>query len=181
MAKFTLRIFPDPVLRGKAKQVKDLAGMTDTVADMARAMYESGGVGLAAPQVGLSLRLFVIDVGCGLREFVNPRILSRSRAKLKMSEGCLSVPGVNITVTRPGSVKVMAQNGRGEFFTEEFEGMAARAIQHENDHLDGKLIIDYLDPVRYFITARRFRAARGGKKRTCEVVCNDGKRAPRCA
>ena len=180
MTKLTLRIFPDPVLRGKAKQVKDFAGMQDTVANMARTMYESGGVGLAAPQVGSSLRLFVIDVGCGLREFVNPRILSRSRAKLKMDEGCLSVPGVNITVIRPGRVKVMAQNARGEFFTEEFEGMAARAIQHENDHLDGKLIVDYLDPIRYFLTARRFRST-VRKKRTCEVVCNDGKRAPRCA
>lgn len=181
MTKFTLRIFPDPVLRGKAKQVKDFSGMRDMVVNMARTMYECGGVGLAAPQVGLSLRLFVIDVGCGLREFINPRILSRSRAKLKMDEGCLSVPGVNVAVTRPGRVKVMAQNGTGEFFTEEFEGMAARAIQHENDHLDGKLIVDYLDPVRYFLAARRFKAVSGAKKRTCEVACNDGKRTPRCA
>ncbi len=180
MSKLTLRIFPDPALRGKAKQVKDFSGVADTIGDMARIMNACGGIGLAAPQIGISLRLLIIDVGCGLREFVNPRILSRSRSKSKMDEGCLSVPGVNVTVTRPERIKVMAQNAMGVFFTEEFDGLAAKAVQHENDHLDGKLILDYLDPVRYFLMARRFRSLGAGTKKTCEVVCNDGKRSSGC-
>ena len=175
MVKLTLRIFPDPVLRDKAKQVKDFSGIADTVANMERTMNTCGGIGLAAPQVGLNLRLFIIDVGCGLKEFINPRLLSRSRAKSKMDEGCLSVPGVNVSVTRPERVKVMAQNAKGEFFTAEFDGLVAKAVQHENDHLDGKLILDYLDPVRYFLMARRFRLRGTGAKKTCEVVCDDGK------
>jgi len=182
MGSLKIRIFPDPVLRLKASSVADFDGVAGTLRAMAETMYASSGIGLAAPQVGISLRMLVIDAGDGLREFVNPHIISRSSAKSKMEEGCLSVPGVGVVVSRPARIKVKAQNAKGELFTEEFDGLAARAIQHEADHLSGKLILDYLDPVRYFLTARKFRAKGGlSLKRTCEVVCNDGKRHTRRA
>lgn len=173
----TMRIFPDPILRAKAKEIKDARAFADIVREMAETMYVSKGIGLAAPQVGISLRLFVVDVGAGLREFINPQIIYRSRARSRMEEGCLSVPGVNVTVSRPIKIKVRATDVTGASFTEEFEGLEARAIQHENDHLNGKMILDYLDPVRQFITSRRLKKKNHTEtKRTCEVVCDDRKR-----
>lgn len=177
MGTLKLSIFPDPVLRRKAAKIEGFGTLAEVVKEMAGIMYSSKGIGLAAPQVGLSVRLFVIDVGDGLREFINPQITERWGRKIKMEEGCLSVPGVGVVVKRPDRIRVRARDAKGGLFTEEFEGLAARAIQHENDHLNGKLIIDYLDPVRYFITARKFKTSRGGQKaNTCEVTCNDRKR-----
>lgn len=177
MGKLQLRIFPDPALRKKAVKIERFGTTAETVKEMARIMYASKGIGLAAPQVGLSIRLFIIDVGDGLREFIDPQITIKPGKITKMEEGCLSVPGVGVVVKRPQRIRVRAQNAEGGFFAEEFEGLAARAIQHENDHLNGKLIIDYLDPVRHFIAARRFRTSRDGRKSTtCEVTCYDRKR-----
>jgi peptide deformylase len=177
MGSLKLRIFPDPVLRVKAKDVEDFKGIGTLVKEMAGIMYESNGIGLAAPQVGVSKRILIIDVGDGLREFINPRITQRAAKKTKMEEGCLSVPGVGVTVWRPERIKLKAFDADGEPFTEEYKGLAARAVQHECDHLDGKVILDYLDPVRYFITARKFKTpAKTRKGKTCEVACNDGKR-----
>ncbi len=177
MGTLQLRTFPDPVLRKKAVKIEEFGTLAETVEEMARIMYASKGIGLAAPQVGLSIKLFVIDVGNGLRAFLNPQITVKPGKRTKMEEGCLSVPAVGVVVKRPDRIKVKAQSMEGDLFTEEFEGLAARAIQHENDHLNGKLIIDYLDPVRYFMASRKFKASRGGRKaNTCEVTCNDRKR-----
>lgn len=177
MCSLKLRIFPDPVLRAKAKDVEDFMGIGTLVKEMAELMYVSNGIGLAAPQVGVSKRVLIIDVGDGLREFINPKITQRAAKKTKMEEGCLSVPGVGVTVWRPERIKVKALDANGAAFTEEFKGLAARAIQHEYDHLEGKVILDYLDPLRYFITARKFKGRNKARKgKTCEVACNDGKR-----
>jgi peptide deformylase len=112
--------------------------------DMADTMYQANGVGLAAPQVGIQRRLVVIDVGEGLIEFVNPEITS-AQGECSLVEGCLSVPGRQGMVTRPEKVSVKAQDKTGKPFTLEAEGLLARAIQHELDHLDGVLYVDKMD------------------------------------
>lgn len=112
--------------------------------DMADTMYQADGVGLAAPQVGIARRLVVVDVGEGLIEFVNPEITD-SQGECGAPEGCLSVPGRRGYVIRPEKVTVRAQNKDGKFFTLQADGLLARCIQHEIDHLDGILYVDKMD------------------------------------
>ena len=104
-------------------------------------MYETCGVGLAAPQIGILKRIVVIDIGEGLIEFINPEIVS-VEGNIKDTEGCLSVPGKYGYVVRPAKVKATALNRDGEKFTIEGEGMLAKAICHELDHLDGIVFVD---------------------------------------
>ena len=109
--------------------------------DMAETMYHANGVGLAAPQVGILRRIVVMDVGDGLLELINPVILS-AKGRQTGNEGCLSVPGLTGTVTRPNKVRVRAQDRHGEWFEVEGTELAARCFCHEIDHLDGKLYVD---------------------------------------
>ena len=110
--------------------------------DMAETMYKADGVGLAAPQVGILRRYCVIDVGDGIIELINPVITEKSGSQTG-EEGCLSIPNNHATVTRPMKVSVRAQNRYGENITVTGEGLLARALCHEIDHLDGVLYIDY--------------------------------------
>ena len=110
--------------------------------DMAETMYKAEGVGLAAPQVGILRRYCVIDVGDGIIELINPVITETSGSQTG-EEGCLSIPNNHATVTRPMKVSVRAQNRYGENITVTGEGLLARALCHEIDHLDGVLYIDY--------------------------------------
>ena len=115
--------------------------------DMAETMYKAEGVGLAAPQVGILRRVVVIDAGDesdGLVELINPEIIETEGEQCGR-EGCLSLPGRQAIVTRPRKVKVRAQDRKGEWFEREAEGLFARAICHELDHLDGRLYIDVMD------------------------------------
>ena len=112
--------------------------------DMADTMYKADGVGLAAPQVGILRRVVVIDVGDGLVELVNPEIIA-SEGEQGGSEGCLSIPGKRGYVVRPERVTVKAQDRKGKPLELKAEGLFARAICHELDHLDGKLYIDIMD------------------------------------
>ena len=109
--------------------------------DMAETMYKAEGVGLAGPQVGMLRRVFVIDVGDGILEFINPEILETA-GEQNGAEGCLSFPGEYGLVERPNYVKVRAQNRNGEWFEMEGEALFARAVCHENDHLDGVVFKD---------------------------------------
>ena len=146
MAIRNIRINGDEVLRKKCKDVTEITPRTlKLIKDMADTMYEADGVGLAAPQVGILQRIFVIDVfdDYGLRVFINPEILEVSGSQVG-EEGCLSVPGEAAEVERPNYVKVKALNEKGEEFILEGTELLARAILHENDHLNGKLFIDYL-------------------------------------
>ncbi|MBQ6820141.1 MAG: peptide deformylase [Clostridium sp.] len=146
MAIRKIRINGDEVLRKKCKDVTEITPRTlKLIKDMADTMYEADGVGLAAPQVGILQRIFVIDVfdDYGLRVFINPEILEVSGSQVG-EEGCLSVPGESAEVDRPNYVKVKAFNEKGEEFILEATELLARAILHENDHLNGKLFIDYL-------------------------------------
>ena len=136
----------EPVLRKKAKVVEKFdQKLIDLLEDMADTMYEADGVGLAAPQVGILQRIFVIDVydDYGLRVFINPEILEVSGSQIG-EEGCLSIPNEFEDVERPNYVKVKALNEKGEEFILEGTELLARAILHENDHLEGKLFIDYI-------------------------------------
>ncbi len=129
-------------LHKKCRPVTDFnQKLCDLLDDMAQTMYKAEGVGLAAPQVGMLRRLFVIDVGNGILEFINPEILETS-GEQNGAEGCLSFPGEYGLVERPNHVKVRAQNRKGEWFEMEGDALFARAVCHEYDHLDGIVFKD---------------------------------------
>ncbi len=134
------------VLREKAKPVETFdQALEDTVRQMIVLMREKKGVGLAAPQVGISRRFFVTEaVDDRPRVFVNPEIIETSQETVNGEEGCLSLPGVWANVARPYSVKVQAQDTTGKIFHLNAEGWLARIILHENDHLNGLLFVDRL-------------------------------------
>ncbi len=132
----------DPILRKKCRTVDEVTPRILTLLDdMADTLYDSGGVGLAAPQVGVLRRLVVIDTGDGLIELINPEICS-SDGEQTDAEGCLSYPGRYGMVTRPNHVTVRAQNREGKSFEISGDALLARAFCHEIDHLDGKLFMD---------------------------------------
>ncbi len=150
MAIRNIRELGDPCLRKICKPVKDVNLRTKTlIGDMFDTMYEANGVGLAAPQVGILKRIFVVDVGDEEGNsvpyvFINPEILDRDGIQAGY-EGCLSVPGKSGMVTRPNRIKVRAFNEKMEVFEMEAEGMLARCILHENDHLNGIVYVDKVD------------------------------------
>jgi peptide deformylase len=134
--------FPNPILRQKAKPVKKVTpGISKLIADMIETMHAAPGVGLAAPQVNKSLQVIVIDIGEGAIGLVNPQILERSGQQV-FTEGCLCLPGVEAPVERASFVKVAALNAQGEKGVIEAQGFLATVLQHEIDHLDGKVFID---------------------------------------
>lgn len=141
----------DPALTKVCRKVEKFDQKLETlIEDMFETMYDGEGVGLAAPQVGILRRIFVIDIGDGVKlEFVNPTIIKTS-GKQEGSEGCLSCPGEFGITERPMYVTVNAQNRCGDQFTINAEGLLAKAICHENDHLDGILfkehVIRKIDP-----------------------------------
>lgn len=138
-----IRIYPDPVLRQKAKPVSKITPeIQRTFKEMAAAMYVAQGVGLAAPQVGISKQLIILDVGQGLVCLANPRIVKRSGTS-KLEEGCLSFPGISVTVKRSAHVVVEAVDENDNSITVIGKGLLAHVLQHEIDHLHGKVIIDY--------------------------------------
>jgi peptide deformylase len=146
--------YPDKRLRNPGQPVTrfdpELRALVD---DMAETMYAAPGVGLAAPQIGVPLRLFVIDVAASedvpsqLRTFINPEIAETNGEK-SGEEGCLSFPGIHEQIKRAERVKVRAQDLDGNPFELEAEGLLAVAIQHEHDHLEGKLMVDHLSLLR---------------------------------
>ncbi|MBA2133559.1 peptide deformylase [Capillibacterium thermochitinicola] len=137
---------PNPLLRQKAKPVKKITKRIKKLTqNMLETMYAADGVGLAGPQVGVSERIIVIDVGDGPIVLVNPEIVSATGEERDV-EGCLSIPGRNGYVTRAAKVKVAGVDLEGRRVELVGEGLLARAFQHEIDHLDGILFIDYLSP-----------------------------------
>ena len=146
MALRTIREIGDDVLVKNCKEVKELTPRRqELVEDMFETMYESNGVGLAAPQVGILKRIFVIDVtGEDPMVFINPEILETSGEQTGY-EGCLSVPGKSGIVTRANYVKAKATDLDGNEFIIEGEELLARAIQHENDHLNGQMYVDKVE------------------------------------
>ncbi|MAQ19785.1 MAG: peptide deformylase [Sandaracinus sp.] len=146
--------YPDKRLRTPGEPVEEFgAELQQLVEDMAETMYAAPGVGLAAPQIGVAQRVFIIDVATDddepsdLMVFVNPEILEK-QGECLFDEGCLSFPGAREEIERAEWVKVRAQDQFGETFELEADGLLAIAVQHENDHLDGKLMIDRLGVLR---------------------------------
>ncbi|HEU4594668.1 MAG TPA: peptide deformylase [Pyrinomonadaceae bacterium] len=160
MSVLKITEFPERVLKQVGEPVEEFgAELERLVSDMFETMYAEEGVGLAAPQVGLSLRLFVMDCE-GLRLVAaNPEILS-AEGEQEGEEGCLSVGKVHAPLKRAMRVRLRAQDVRGEVFEEEAEGLAARCFLHETDHCDGVLFIDRLTPLRRDMVKRRFQKLR---------------------
>lgn len=151
MALLPILRYPDPRLHKKAAKVEQIdEGIRRLVRDMAETMYEAPGIGLAATQVDAHLRVIVIDISedkSDLIALINPEILARS-GEQTCEEGCLSVPGVYEKVTRSAEVRVQALNPEGETFTLDADGLLAVCIQHEIDHLEGKVFVEHLSQLK---------------------------------
>jgi peptide deformylase len=151
MAILNILNYPDPRLYTVAKPVKEVdSSIRRLIDDMAETMYAAPGIGLAATQVDVHQQVIVMDISedkRGLRVFINPRILT-SCGSQDYEEGCLSVPGIYETVTRAEKVTVEAMDRDGKPFTLEAEGLLAVCIQHEMDHLLGKVFVEYLSPLK---------------------------------
>jgi peptide deformylase len=151
MAKLEILEFPDPRLRTRAKRVEAFdAALGQLVDDMVETMYAANGIGLAATQVNRHQRLLVLDVSDeqdNPKVYINPKIVDEEGAQV-CEEGCLSVPGIYANVKRAEKVRVEAQDRHGVTFHEDAEGIHAVCLQHEMDHLEGKLFVDYLSPLK---------------------------------
>jgi len=157
--KYPVTVYGDPLLRKKAKEInKDYPNLQEVIENMWETMYYSDGVGLAAPQVGMSIRMFVVDASSGADEepeladfkkvFINPEIIETDGEEWVMNEGCLSLPEIREDVTRPDEVTIRWFDENFEEHEETFKGFAGRVIQHEYDHLEGILFVDHLSPLR---------------------------------
>ena len=148
MAGFKILKFPLETLKKRAANVPAVGDEERKIlSEMAKTMYLNGGVGLAAVQVGIDRQMAVVDTGKGLIKMVNPVVVGSEGAET-YEEGCLSVPGASVKVRRASRITVQYLNEFGEITQLNAEGLLARAIQHEIDHLSGKLIIDYLSPLK---------------------------------
>lgn len=136
--------YPDSVLRKKCKPVAEITQKEiELFNEMLHLMHTYSGIGLAAPQVGIPFRIFVTDIGEGkLIKLANPSIV-KTKGGDKMAEGCLSLPEINVEIKRPSEIVVVGLNESGKVVEIKAKGLLARVIQHEIDHLNGKLIIDY--------------------------------------
>lgn len=157
MPTLKIRVYPDPILKKKTSFV---AGITDDekklFEDMAKTMYVAGGVGLAANQVGVAKQIMVLDVGRGLLKLANPKILKAS-CKKSGEEGCLSFPEISVKIERPEKVVIEAMNHEGAKVKIEADGLFARALQHEMDHLAGVVIIDKIGIRQKLLIAGKLR------------------------
>jgi peptide deformylase len=166
MAVRDIRFLGDEVLRTPAEDVTELGPEIERlIDDMWATMYHAEGIGLAAPQIGVSLRVMVIDVresdeeGGNRLALVNPRIVEASKKMAKGVEGCLSIPGMEEVVERPKSVRVVGTDPSGTPVEVEADGLFARALQHEIDHLDGVLFIDRISPLKRRLLLKKWRKA----------------------
>ncbi|MFL5303791.1 MAG: peptide deformylase [Polyangia bacterium] len=165
MATRPILRFPDPKLRQRSAEVQGVDDdLRQLVADMAQTMVEAEGAGLAAIQVGAPVRLFIVDghvaggaEGSGPKVFINPEIVEVSDEAQTGDEGCLSFPNIFVPVKRGMRARVRAMDLDGQTFEAEGEGLFARAIQHETDHLNGRLLIDQVGPVKRELIKRKLR------------------------
>ena len=154
--------YGDPVLQTEGEEVNNIDGkLAEFVGNMFETMYEAKGCGLAGPQVALSKKLFVMDVSAGKEGggriiCINPQIIE-TKGKIVSEEGCLSFPGIYFEVERPEIVTVSAIDIHGNEFTFEAEGLAARCVLHETDHINGKLFIEFLNPLKRDLLKRKIK------------------------
>ncbi|RMH51127.1 MAG: peptide deformylase [Zetaproteobacteria bacterium] len=174
MAVRPILIYPHPALRKVSAPIADPTApdVRRLADDLAETMYDAPGVGLAAPQIGVHRRIVVTDIAWreegaerDLHVWINPEILWRSSEERPFEEGCLSIPDTFVEVLRPAAVAVRWQDLQGATHEAEYDGMMATALQHEFDHLDGRLFIDLIKPVKQKLLKRRLkkRAQREGR------------------
>ncbi len=168
MSVLSILNYPDQRLHTIAKPVASVdARIQQIVADMAETMYEASGIGLAATQVDIRERIIVIDTSeerDALMVFINPELIWASPEKKSWREGCLSVPDFFDEVERPERIKIKSLNQEGQFFELEADGLLAVCLQHEMDHLQGKVFVEYLSPLK------RSRISLKLKKRAKELI-----------
>jgi peptide deformylase len=158
--------YPHPLLRKRSQKVEAVTEeVRRLIDDMAETMYAQRGVGLAAVQIGVHQRVITIDVGEGLLALINPEVLDRS-GEAQMEEGCLCLPGVIVEVDRSERVTVRGLNEKGEEVTLPAEGLLARALQHEIEHLDGILIVDKVSRLKRELLTSKLR--KEAKERAAE-------------
>lgn len=157
---YPIVVYGSPVLRQIAKEIRaeDFPNLKNLISDMFDTMYKSDGMGLAAPQIGKSIRIFVVDATSLADEdpsladfkkaFINPQLQLLGEEDLVMNEGCLSIPKIREDVYRSNKVKITYYDENWNYFDEEYDGLKARVIQHEYDHLDGVLFVDKINPLR---------------------------------
>jgi len=171
---YPITLYGDPLLRRRAETIeRDHEGLNEIIENMWETMYNSDGVGLAAPQAGLSIRLFVIDATDASDEepelrdfkkvFINPEIIERTGEEWIMNEGCLSLPEIREDVKRPDRVRIKYYDEHFQVLDEVYTGYAARIIQHEYDHLEGILFIDHLVPLKKRLLKGKLRNIASGK------------------
>ncbi len=171
---FPIVVYGDPVLREKSASLgPDYPDLKGFLENFWETMYHADGVGLAAPQVGLSIRIFVIDAGAlseddpSLKDFkktfINPEIYSYSGPKRSLEEGCLSLPEIREQVPRSDSIRIRYLDENFQEHDEEYRGFLARVIQHEYDHLEGRLFIDYLLPLKRKLLKGKLNSIARGK------------------
>jgi len=175
MAILPIVTYDDPVLREETEEITEASTeLNSLIDDMFETMYNASGVGLAAPQIGRSLRMFVMDAEpmaendeemnyFGPTVFMNPEIKELAKNKVEMEEGCLSIPSVNEMVARTGEIQVTYRDENFEQQTMQCKGWNARIILHETDHLHGKLFIDYLSSFKKRLIGRTLRKIAQGK------------------
>ena len=163
MSKLKIILAPDERLNKMSIKIKSIDKNTITfIENMVDTMYESNGIGLAAPQVGVLKRILVIDCGRdekgkNLKSFINPEILSYTDDLSEFEEGCLSLPSQFAKVVRPSGIKLKYLDSNGKTIIQSFEGLEATCIQHEIDHLNGKLFIDHLSKLRKNIIIKKLK------------------------
>lgn len=168
---YPIVIIGDPILREETKEInKDYPNLPKLIDDMFETMYEASGVGLAAPQIGLPIRLFVVDASPMEEEglegfkkvFINPEILTEEGEGWKFEEGCLSIPGLREMVERQADIRISYYDENFNHHEETYSGLAARVIQHEYDHLEGILFTDKLSPLRKSLIKNKLAAISKG-------------------
>ncbi|MBM3936722.1 MAG: peptide deformylase [Sphingomonadales bacterium] len=167
-------LYGDPVLQRRAEEVPaDFPGLDELVQNMFETMYAANGIGLAAPQIGYSLRLFILDAELAdetlykdeKRVFINPLVLEENGETWPYAEGCLSIPEIRGDITRRATIRLRYEDAQRKVYEETFDGMLARIIQHEYDHIEGRLFIDLLSPLRRRLVQKKLQLIRNGKLR----------------
>lgn len=181
---YPVYVYGSGILRQAAKPVeKDHPELNRLIEDMFETMYASEGVGLAAPQIGQSIRMFVVDASPfaedepaleGFKKvFINPEIYERTGEQTLFSEGCLSIPGIHEEVLRESEIRIRYTDNDFTVHDEAYGGMAARIIQHEYDHLEGKMFVDHLSPLRKsLLKSKLFKITKGDHKASyrCKMI-----------
>ena len=173
MATLDILEFPDPRLRTIAKPVIQFdPDLQQLVRDMTETMYAENGIGLAATQVNVHKRLLVLDVSDSrdqLKVYVNPHIISQKGTQ-NCEEGCLSVPGIYAEVKRHENIRIRAQDAEGNEFEEDLSDLHSICLQHEMDHLEGKLFVDYLSPLKRQMVRKKLEKQKKQAEKNAAVV-----------